>query len=97
MAPRKIGRRAVLIALLVGLAAPITGKADEIDHYITAQMQRLHIPGASLAIVGDGGIVKAQGYGFANLRTKGAGHKRHCLRNRLQYKAVHRRRNHDAG
>ena len=70
MAPRKIGRRAVLIALLVGLAAPITGKADEIDHYITAQMQRLHILGASLAIVGDGGIVKAQGYGFANLELK---------------------------
>ena len=70
MAPIKIGRRAVIIALIVRVAAPISGNADEIDHYITAQMHRLHIPGASLAIVRDGRIIKAQGYGFANLELK---------------------------
>jgi D-alanyl-D-alanine carboxypeptidase len=70
MFPIKIGRRAMIIALLVGVAAPISGKADEIDHYITAQMQRLHIPGVSLAVVRDGQIIKAQGYGFANLELK---------------------------
>ena len=61
-----IGRRAVVFALLAGLAAPISAKTDEIDQYITAQMQRLHIPGVSLAIVRDGKIIKAQGYGVAN-------------------------------
>src|SRR5262249_21605379 len=66
MAPMGIGRRAVVFALLAGLAAPISAKADEIDQYITAQMQRLHIPGVSLAIVRDGKIIKAQGYGVAN-------------------------------
>ncbi len=70
MAPIKIGHRAVIIALIVRIAAPISGKGDEIDHYITAQMQRLHIPGVSLAIVHDGRITKAQGYGFANLEQK---------------------------
>ena len=30
----------------------------------------MHIPGASLAIVRDGRIIKAQGYGFANLELK---------------------------
>jgi D-alanyl-D-alanine carboxypeptidase len=70
MVPIKIGHRAGGIALLVGLAAPISGNADKIDQHVTAQMQRLHIPGASLAIVRDGRIIKTQGYGFANLELK---------------------------
>jgi D-alanyl-D-alanine carboxypeptidase len=70
MTPIKIGRRAVVIALLAGVAAPISGYADKIDDYITTQLQRLHIPGFSLAIVRDGKIAKAQGYGLANLELK---------------------------
>jgi CubicO group peptidase (beta-lactamase class C family) len=59
--------RAVVVALLVGSCAPISAEADKIDDYIAAQMRRLHIPGLSLAIVRDGRITKAQGYGFANV------------------------------
>jgi D-alanyl-D-alanine carboxypeptidase len=70
MAPIKIGHRAVVVALLVGLAAPMSSEADQIDDYIATQMQRLHIPGVSLAIVRDGRVIKAQGYGFANLELK---------------------------
>jgi D-alanyl-D-alanine carboxypeptidase len=70
MLPIKVGRRAALIALLAGLALPISGKADEIDDYITAQMQQLHVPGVSLGVVRDGRIIKAQGYGLANLELK---------------------------
>src|SRR5438094_1061193 len=70
MAPINIGRRAVIVALLVGLAAPMSSKADQIADYIATQMQRLHIPGVSLAIVRDGRVIKAQGYGFANLELK---------------------------
>jgi D-alanyl-D-alanine carboxypeptidase len=62
--------RAVVTALLVGCAAQIPVKADQIDDYITTQMQRLHIPGVSLAVVRDGRTIKAQGYGFANLELK---------------------------
>lgn len=40
---------------------------DEIDNYIEAQLQRLRIPGLALAVVRDGEIVKAAGYGYANL------------------------------
>ena len=65
-----IGHRAVIVALLIAFGAPISGKADEIDDYIAAQLQRLHIPAVSLAIVRDGRVVKAQGYGFANLELK---------------------------
>jgi len=75
MTPIEIGRRAVIIALIVRVAAPISGKADEIDHYITAQIQRLHIPGLSFAIVRDGRITRAQGYGFANLEQKTPAHR----------------------
>ena len=70
MAPINIGRRAVIVALLVGLAAPMSSKADQIADYIATPMQRLHIPGVSLAIVRDGRVIKAQGYGFANLELK---------------------------
>lgn len=64
------GLRAVLLGLLVGSGTPLAAKADKIDDYITGQMRRLHVPGVSLAIVRDGRIVKAQGYGFANLELK---------------------------
>jgi len=66
----EIRHRAVAIALLVTFGAPVPGKADKIDDYITAQIKRLHVPGASLAIVRDGHITKAQGYGFANLELR---------------------------
>jgi CubicO group peptidase (beta-lactamase class C family) len=66
----EIRHRTVAIVLLAIFGVPVPGKADKIDDYITAQMERLHIPGASLAIVRDGHIAKAQGYGFANLELK---------------------------
>ncbi len=75
MPPINIGRRGVIVALLIAFGTPISGKADEIDNYIAAQMRRLHIPGISLAIVRDGHIVKAQGYGFANFELKAPGRK----------------------
>jgi CubicO group peptidase (beta-lactamase class C family) len=65
-----VGFRAVVFALLIGLCARTSTKADNIDDYISAQMRQLHIPGLSLAIVRDGRITKAQGYGFANLELR---------------------------
>lgn len=70
MTPTRIGCRAGVTALLVGIVAPISGNADTIDDYIIAQLQRLHIPGASLAIVRDGKVIKAQGYKLANFELK---------------------------
>jgi len=63
----EIRHPAVAIALLVIFGAPVPSKADKIDDYIIAQIKRLHVPGASIAIVRDGHITKAQGYGSANL------------------------------
>ena len=56
----------LLIALLSlrcsGFAAP-----DKIDEYITTEMKREHIPGLALGVYRRGDIVRAQGYGLANV------------------------------
>jgi CubicO group peptidase (beta-lactamase class C family) len=47
--------------------ATALARADKVDRYIETEMRALHIPGVSLAVVRDGRIIKAQGYGFANI------------------------------
>ncbi|MHC5538137.1 serine hydrolase domain-containing protein [Singulisphaera rosea] len=42
---------------------------DPIDDYIKGQMKRHRIPGLSLAVVRDGRLLKAEGYGLANVET----------------------------
>lgn len=41
--------------------------ADKVDRYIQSEMAARRIPGLALLVVRDGQIVKAKGYGFANL------------------------------
>ena len=40
---------------------------DKVDVYVRAQMDKWHIPGLSLALVKDGKVVLAKGYGLANV------------------------------
>jgi CubicO group peptidase (beta-lactamase class C family) len=55
----------ILIALLqVGVAE---ARADAIDRFVRSEMERQQIPGLALAIVKHGKIVKAKGYGLANI------------------------------
>ena len=44
--------------------------AAEADEYVRSQMERLHIPGLSLAVVRDGHIVYQNAYGLADLELK---------------------------
>ncbi len=47
-----------------------TRSADDlVDDYVKVQMQRRHIAGLSLAVVKNGKILKAKGYGLANVET----------------------------
>ncbi len=46
-------------------SAPAPG--DDVDRYVQAEMTRQRIPGLSLAVVKDGRVVKARGYGLANV------------------------------
>ena len=57
--------RAILALLL--LFASGAAKADKIDEYFQRQLHDLHIPGASIAVVREGHLVKAAGYGLANI------------------------------
>src|SRR5262249_57778146 len=40
---------------------------DDVDLYIKTSMARQHIPGLSLALIRDGKIIKAKGYGHASV------------------------------
>jgi len=40
---------------------------DKVDDYVAAEMQKQHIPGLALGVYRDGHIIKAQGYGLANV------------------------------
>lgn len=55
--------RFAILLLLSGIFAT----ADEVDRIVREEMARQHIPGASIAVLRDGRIVKVQGYGVANL------------------------------
>ncbi|MDQ4122263.1 MAG: beta-lactamase family protein [Acidobacteriota bacterium] len=58
-----------IITLVLALlcCTSVLGQADEIDRYIETEIRNLRVPGASLAVVRNGRIVKAKGYGFANI------------------------------
>src|SRR6266536_1738141 len=59
-----------LAVLAAGLNSSICAqdvRSTKVDDYIKAEMQRQHIPGLSLAVVKDGQVILAKGYGFANV------------------------------
>jgi D-alanyl-D-alanine carboxypeptidase len=42
-------------------------RADSLDEFINREIKKRHIPGLTVAVLRDGKIIKASGYGFANL------------------------------
>jgi CubicO group peptidase (beta-lactamase class C family) len=57
--------------LLLWLAPTfVVAQSDRTDEFIRAEMQRQNIPGLSLVVLEHGEVVKAAGYGFANLKEK---------------------------
>ena len=61
------GKRTPFFALVLLLIATVAAQADKVDDYVKAEMQKQHIPGISLAVIKDGKIIKAEGYGLANV------------------------------
>ncbi len=55
------------LALVILLIATGVARADKVDDYVKAEMQRQRIPGTSIAVLKDGKIIKAEGYGLANV------------------------------
>ena len=62
-----VGRKIALALVLLMLIGSCFSQADEVDDYVNRQMRRHHIPGLSLAVVKDGKVIKAKGYGLANV------------------------------
>lgn len=60
-------KRTLFSALLLLLVAVVAVRADKVDDHVKAMMEKQHIPGVALAVVKDGQIVKAEGYGLANI------------------------------
>ncbi|KUG09984.1 serine hydrolase domain-containing protein [Solirubrum puertoriconensis] len=65
-----------LLLLLLTLGGHVTAaakaKPDSVDRFMQRAMQRHHIPGAAVAVVQGGKVVKMQTYGMANLQWQAA-------------------------
>ena len=61
------GRFSTLLLLLL---PPLAARQDKTDEFINAQLREQNIPGLALAIVKNGKIIKAEGYGYADLERK---------------------------
>ena len=69
-----MSRRTFLLALCIAAygaplgAQPARAAApDTVDRFVAAEMARTHIPGVALAVVRGGKVIKASGYGVADL------------------------------
>ena len=60
---------AILLTLNAAVAHSQQPESTSVDSYIRGRMQDLHIPGLSIAVIKEGSIVQAKGYGLANLET----------------------------
>jgi CubicO group peptidase (beta-lactamase class C family) len=67
-----------IIAIALQIAAPVVARAQtsasgdaeiskKVDAYVAAEMRTEKMPGLALAVVRDGQIIKARGYGLANI------------------------------
>jgi CubicO group peptidase (beta-lactamase class C family) len=64
---RMLATTAGVILLFVTLCVAEDGISAKVDGYIKAEMQKQRIPGLSLAVIKDGQVVLAKGYGHANV------------------------------
>src|SRR5262245_27660391 len=67
MSPKNLRFFPLILPFLVSVLSTAYGQTDKIDDYIKSQMEMQKIPGLSIAVVRNGEIVKARGYGFANV------------------------------
>jgi len=55
------------LALFFALIFVFSAKADEVDKFVRAVMLERNVPGAAIAVVKNGKVVKKQGYGVASV------------------------------
>src|SRR5688572_20571773 len=59
--------RTIAVAAALILCVVVLARGDEVDDYVERQLRQLHIPGLSLAVIRNGRVIKARGYGLANV------------------------------
>src|SRR5258708_4601507 len=59
--------RTALLALLLICTPLAFGQTDKVDDFVQAEMQKRKIPGLSVAVVKNGQVISAKGYGLANV------------------------------
>lgn len=64
---KRLTNGTALFALILLFVTTVAAQADKVDDYVKAEMQRQRIPGISIAVMKDGKVIKAQGYGLANV------------------------------
>lgn len=58
---------AALLLIVLSIVPSASAKADKIDEYVQSELQDQRIPGVSIAVVRNGELVEARGYGLANV------------------------------
>jgi CubicO group peptidase (beta-lactamase class C family) len=71
-----IARSFLFMLTFVSLAAGVSAKAQDVtskvDEYVLAEMEKRKVPGAAIAVVKDGKVVLAKGYGLASVELNSA-------------------------
>ena len=65
--PRRLGCLLVVFVTFVAPATPLRAETDPIDQWVESYMAENQVPGLAVAVLEGGRIVKAKGYGFANI------------------------------
>jgi D-alanyl-D-alanine carboxypeptidase len=60
----------LLAAIIVAQPSSVVAQNNNVDDLIEAEMHKQNIPGLSLVVIKDGQIIKAKGYGLANIKLK---------------------------
>ena len=58
-----MNRLLILALLLLGAPPPVQAPLDDLDHWVQRTMTTFQVPGLSIAVVKDGKVVVAKGYG----------------------------------
>src|SRR5271166_6617147 len=61
--------RCFLICVGALTLASAAHAGDRVDNYIAEEISKRHIPGMAIAVTRSGKLVKAQGYGYADLKS----------------------------
>ena len=59
--------RHLILSLWLIVITAVSAYADHVDDYVRAEMKRQHIPAVSIAVIKNGVVVKAEGYGLADI------------------------------